>query len=266
MKNIFYLGGLPRSGSTLLCNILAQNKHLYVSKCGTGCAEIIHRIKKSWPELLEHKAEGINHEQMRNVLISVLNSYHYTNSDYIVDKSRNWISMFETLEYIQGKKPKIIVPVRNMTQIIASFEKLYRKGLGQSSAFNFNQNVYDAAQTVEGRCSLWCDADNMVGIAYNRVKDIISRGHKDDVLFLEFDLLTSNPTRAMELVYNYLELPYYQHNFDYVEQYTEEDDLNVHGIPDLHTIKNKVQPLVDDSREILGDELYNKYSNLEIWR
>ncbi len=87
-----------------------------------------------------------------------------------------------------------------------------------------------------------------------------------DVLFLEFDLLTQNPSKAMELVYNYLELPHYQHDFNHVEQYTEEDDLNVHGIPDLHTIRNKVQPVIDDSLHVLGKELHNKYSNLEIWR
>ena len=261
MRNIFYLGGLPRSGSTLLCNILAQNKSLYVSKATSGCSEIFYRVKNQWSLVTEHLAEGINQAQMYGVLKSLLQSYHNTYSNVIIDKSRNWLSLYEELEMANGEKPKIIVPVRNLNQVFASFEKLWRK-----HKWELTVEDYPESQTVEGRCNIWSRNDQPVGIAYNRVKDIISRGHKDDVLFLEFDLLTSNPARAMELVYNYLELPYYQHNFDYVEQYTEEDDLNVHGIPDLHTIRNKVQPLVDDSREILGDELHDKYSNLEVWR
>ena len=265
MKNIFYIGGLPRSGSTLLCNILAQNGSLYVGKSGSGCSEILHSVKTQWNDLLEHKAEGINDKQLKRVLQSILYTYHYTNNDLIIDKSRNWIALFEMLEFIQGKKPKIIIPVRNMTQVIASFEKIWRKNSGISN-FGFSADEYHIAQTLEGRCELWCKNDSPIGLAYNRVKDIISRGHKEDVLFLEFDLLTRNPALTMQKVYNYLELPYYQHNFEHVEQYTKEDDINVHGAKDLHTIRNKVQPLVDDSREILGNELHDKYSNLEVWR
>jgi sulfotransferase len=121
-------------------------------------------------------------------------------------------------------------------------------------------------RTVAGRCEIYCKADAPVGIAYNRVKDIIDRGHKKDVLFLEFELLTGYPEQAMKMVYDYLEIPYYQHNFEYVEQYTVENDSEVHGIRGLHDIKNKVEPVKDYSLEILGDELYNKYSNAEIWR
>jgi sulfotransferase len=261
MKRIIYLGGLPRSGSTLLCNILAQNTSIYVSKATSGCSDIFHTIKQRWPQLPEHIAEGINEKQMYAVMNATLQSYHNTFRETVIDKSRNWLSMFEEIEKATGEKPKIVAPVRNLTQILASFEKLWRK-----NKWEFSTDDYFQAQTLEGRCDIWSREHQVIGVAYNRVKDIISRGHKDDVLFLEFDLLTSNPTRAMELVYNYLELPNYQHNFDYVEQYTQEDDLNVYGIPDLHTIRNKVQPVVDDSREILGDELHDKYSNLEVWR
>jgi len=31
-KQVFFISGLPRSGSTLLCNILAQNPEFFVTK------------------------------------------------------------------------------------------------------------------------------------------------------------------------------------------------------------------------------------------
>lgn len=67
-------------------------------------------------------------------------------------------------------------------------------------------------------------------------------------------------------VYNYLGIPYYQHNFSNVEQVTKEDDEGVHRIPNLHKIRPIVLPMQHDSMQILGSELVKKYSNLKIWR
>lgn len=267
MREIFYIGGLPRSGSTLLCNIFAQNTDLFVSKSTSGCSEIIFNIKNIWPNLIEHKAaEKIDQEQLRRVLHASLHSYHNTDKKLILDKSRNWPFLFETLEFINQKKPKLIIPVRNLTQVIASFEKLWRKTSGEQNWPMFAPYGVDEWQTVEGRCKIYCKSDAPVGIAYNRVKDLIDRGHKKDVLFLEFELLTRYPEQSMKMVYDYLELPYYQHNFEHVEQYTKENDAEIHGIRGLHDIKNKVEPLKDYSLEILGNELYDQYSNAEVWR
>jgi hypothetical protein len=70
----------------------------------------------------------------------------------------------------------------------------------------------------------------------------------------------------MKLVYDYLELPYFNHNFNNVEQYTKEDDEGVHRIPNLHSIRPIVNPVPHDSEKTLGKFLSDKYKNLEIWR
>jgi sulfotransferase len=155
--------------------------------------------------------------------------------------------------------------VRNITEILSSFEKLWRKSTGQSQ-WNFEQGDYIKSQTVEGRCDIWASAGQPVGLAYNRVKDTITRGYQNDLLFVEFDQLTSQPAQTLKMVYDYLELPYYQHNFNNVEQYTQEDDEGVHRIRDLHKIKPVVVPVPHDSDKILGKFLVEKYSNLELWK
>ena len=67
-KKIFFISGLPRSGSTLLCNILAQNPAFFVTKATSGCIEILFSIRNQWDRITEHQAEGINREQLRSVL------------------------------------------------------------------------------------------------------------------------------------------------------------------------------------------------------
>jgi sulfotransferase len=265
MKKFFFISGLPRSGSTLLCNILAQNNDLFVSKATSGCHDVLFNIRNQWDKLIEHQAEGVDHIQLKRVLQSVLNNYHSTDKNLIVDKGRGWLSLIEMIQFILGYIPKIIVPVRNLTEILSSFEKLWRNSTGFSQ-WNFEQNDYLKAQTVEGRCDIWASMGQPVGLAYNRVKDSISRNYKNKLLFVEFDDLTSKPSQTMKMVYDYLEIPYYQHNFNNVEQYTKEDDDGVHRIPNLHKIRSQVLPVPYDSDKILGKFLVEKYSNLELWR
>lgn len=265
MKKFFYISGLPRSGSTLLCNILAQNDNLFVSKATSGCHDILFNIRNQWDRLIEHQAEGVDYSQLKRVLRSVLNSYHSTDKELIIDKGRGWLSLIELIQFITNEKPKIIVPVRNITEILSSFEKLWRNTTGFSQ-WNFEQNDYFKSQTMEGRCDIWTSANQPVGLAFNRIKDVISRGFKNDLLFVEFDHLTSQPAQTIKMVYDYLELPYYEHNFQDVKQYTNENDEGVHRIPNLHKIRPTVVPVPHDSNKILGKFLIDKYSNLELWR
>ena len=257
MKNFFFISGLPRSGSTLLCNILAQNDNLFVSKATSGCHDILFNIRNQWDRLIEHQAEGVDYDQLKRVLTSVLNNYHTTDKNLLIDKGRGWLSLIEMMEFILGYTPKIIVPVRNLNEILSSFEKLWRKSTGFSQ-WNFEQSDYFKAQTVEGRCEIWSNQSQPVGLAYNRVKDAISRGYKNKLFFLEFDALTSTPAQTMKLVYDYLELPYFNHNFNNVEQYTKEDDEGVHRIPNLHSIRPIVNPVPHDSEKTLGKFLSDK--------
>jgi hypothetical protein len=59
----------------------------------------------------------------------------------------------------------------------------------------------------------------------------------------------------MKDIYKYLDIPYYQHDFDHIPQITVEDDT-VHGIYGDHTIRNTLGALPNDSREVLGDYTY----------
>ncbi|NBP16874.1 hypothetical protein EBU95_21245, partial [bacterium] len=78
----------------------------------------------------------------------------------------------------------------------------------------------------------------------------------ESVEFNSAEDFANNPERIMRGLYNYLELPYYEgHDFNNVSQITKEDD-EVYGLsPTLHTIKPNIQPLKDDSQQILGADI-----------
>lgn len=264
-KEVFFISGLPRSGSTLLCNILAQNPEFFVTKATSGCIEILFSIRNQWDRIVEHQAEGINRDQLKNVLKGALNSYYLTDKNIVFDKGRGWLSMIETLEFALGKKVKLICTVRNINEIIASFEGLWRNTTGQSQ-WNIEQNNYERSLTVKGRAELWVEAGQPLGSAFNRLKDALDRGYADRLYFMEFDSLTHNPKQTMQNIYNFIGKKYYEHDFNNIPQYTKEDDDNVHRIKDLHTIRSVVQPVPLKANQILGPEVANQYANLEFWR
>jgi hypothetical protein len=50
-----------------------------------------------------------------------------------------------------------------------------------------------------------------------------------------------------------------------VKQVTQEDD-DIHGIPGLHIIRNKVAPVPDYGDTLIGSTAYAKYDNAQFWR
>lgn len=264
-KTFYFISGLPRAGSTLLCNILAQNPAFHVSSATSGCHDVLFGIRNQWDTLIEHKAEGVNYDRLRGVMRASLDAYHGTDKQVVIDKGRGWLSLIEMIEFVTQSPAKVIVPVRDIAEILASFETLWRNSTGQSQ-WAFEKEDYFKAQTVAGRCDIWASASQPVGLAYNRLKDALDRGKRDSLLLVEMDDLAGNPQATMDRIYAFLGLPKFQHNFSNVQQYTQEDDAGVHRIPGLHSIRPNVAPVRRKALEVLGPDLVQKYSNLEIWR
>lgn len=259
--SIHYICGLPRSGSTLLANILAQNPKIYATPT-SGCHDVLFGIKNNWGNLIEHQAskELSCDESLKNVLNACLDSYHNTNLPIIVDKGRGWSSMLEMLEFM-GKNPKILVPVRNINDILASLEKLHRKKVAKGQ----QDGDYIAGQTVQGRVRQSLSNSSVLGLGFDRLKDAIQRGFLKNLHFVEFDDLTKNPKKKMAEIYSFLGIDSFEHDFKNVKQVTHEDD-SVHGGLDLHTIRKEVKPVKDDSTEILGVDIVAEYKDKEFWR
>lgn len=258
-RTIHFISGLPRSGSTLLCNILAQNPEIH-STPTSACHEALFVLRNQWNQWIEHKASKELASNEQAVLSAVLNSYHATDRPVIIDKGRGWTSLLEMAEYALGRKAKVIVPVRSIPQILSSFEKLHRK----AAATGQQQGEYFQSQTAEGRAQHLLAGDQVLGLAYNRLKDAFQRGFGDRIHLVEFDDLTHNPKETLEGIYKFLELPSFDHDFNAVAQYTSEDD-SVHGLP-LHTIRKEVKPIQDDSVKVLGVDLVKQYTGTEFWR
>jgi len=91
-----------------------------------------------------------------------------------------------------------------------------------------------------------------VGPPVDRLYQILHEGLHENILFIKFEDLCIDPNKEMSRIYDYLELDYFQHNFNNIEQYTHEDD-KIYGVFGDHIIRNKLEPVIEDYEEILGE-------------
>lgn len=255
MNEIYFINGMPRSGSTLLCNILAQNPQFHTTPT-SGLSELIYGIHQFWRNNSMIKASETSEKQLQ-IIKDVIYSYHSdTTRPIIFNKSRGWAPKIELVENALQRPIKILATTRSITGILASLEKLYREEIKLiNSPFDNNQQM----STLENRLNVWASPDGLVGGTFNSIRDAVMRGHRDKFLFVDYEQLTSNTRYAMSRIYDFLEQPYYEHDFNNVQQYTKENDAE-HGFTDLHTIRPKIETQKDDSKEILGN-MWDQFAN-----
>lgn len=265
MKQFIFVSGMPRSGSTLLCNILAQNPNIHATAT-SGVLELLFQCRNSFDSLIEFRAmDGAERDAAKlRTLRGILEGY-FSNVEkpIIAEKSRGWLAYLEMAETVLGVKPKVLVPVRDLRDILASMEKMWRETQKtQSPAGELGDNYFQM-QTVEGRLRYWCDEKQVVGLAFNRVKDAQRRGWGEQMHFVHYEKLTANPYATLDAIYKFLELPQFNHDFENVAQMTSEND-DVHGFRNLHKIRARVAPQAAQWERVLGDAA-TPYAGQAVW-
>ena len=138
--------------------------------------------------------------------------------------------------------------IRDLRGVFSSMEKNFRKN--QDKDYGIVNHSQMKGTTTEKRVDIWANSQP-VGLAIERIYQMVREGIDQKILFIKFEDFCSNPKQEMTKIYEFLGLPYYEHDFNNVEQITQEDD-SVYGIYGDHTIKQTIQPQNSDSKEILG--------------
>lgn len=261
IKKVFYNSSLARAGSTLIQNILAQNPDIHATPT-SGVFEMLMGCRTIFSNGLEFKAQ--DQTQMETGFKGLLKGAIYgfyeplTNRPYVIDKCRGWGMEYEFINQYDPN-PKIICMVRDLRAIYASLEKKYRA----NPHLDHNIANWTTLQgtTTDKRVIHW-SANPPLGGALDRLYQVILDGTHKNILFIRFEDLCVNPKIELKKIYNYFELPEYNHNFNKIEQYTHEDD-KVYGIFGDHTIKNELKLPKNDYLEVLGknscDMIVNNY-------
>ena len=255
MKQYYFISGLPRSGSTLLSSILKQNPRFHAGISGPLLTHFRSQIEAGNSG---NKAE-FDAARIKRIAKATVDAYYEdVNRPVIFDTNRLWTNLLpelrDTFPYT-----KVIVCVRDINWIIDSFERMHQTtphAISTVYPSGVDMNVYTRTSSLLGEAGI-------VKLPYDSLKSAMTGMHKDLLFFVEYEMLCKNPQGMMRALYDFIDQPYYQHDFDHVENSYDEYDqqLNMAG---LHTVKSKVEWRAREF--ILPPDILNQYKDLEVWR
>lgn len=263
IEKIFYQSSLPRSGSTLLQNIMFQNPDFYCTPTD-GVLDLLFASRNAFNSGHEFKAQ--DEKKMNKAFVSFCSGGIYgfysalTPRKYVLSKNRSYAIFYDLMNTITPNA-KMICMLRDIRECVASFETKYRKNP------LYNDGMIDWA-TLRGtstlkRADFWLN-NNPLGSSLEKIKDTLQQGHGQKILFVKFEDLCESPHETMQLIYEYLEVPYYEHDFNNILQSTHEND-RIHGIYGDHKIKNTLTIVEPKALKLLGEETCDFIYNNMKW-
>lgn len=233
MKQIFFISGLPRAGSTLLGALLAQNP-----ACTAGMSSPVFSLVNALIGRLSSANEFnvfFDDTKRCNILKGVFENYYADASERIVfDTNRHWTPKLNLLLTL-FPETKFICLVRPITEIIQSFERLFAANpLQVSKLVN-----YDPDTTVYTRTDLLMVGSGLVGAPLNGLKEVFYGPHSDRLMLVSYAQLARNPSRVLDAIYDFTGVARFAHDFDTLQFAAKDYDADL-GLPGLHDLRARV--------------------------
>ena len=259
MKTLYFLSGLPRSGSTLLGSILSQHPKLQATPT-SPLADLLCWIDEGFSKLdiqYTYDKENITYNTYHSILS---NFYNHIEKPCILDKHRGWCKNVSSIEKFLHQKPKIIATNRRISEVLASYIILIEK--------NKTDNFVDAHLRREGKPittsnRIECLWKNYVSDPYQSLVYGLQH-HSQNIHLVNYKNLTENPQETIEKIYEFLEIESYEHDFSNILNTCSEDKDAAWGIENLHKIRPSLKRTSPPPEEIIGDENVRFYDKFNI--
>lgn len=259
-KSIYFISGLPRSGSTLISNILKQNPEVH-AEAVSSLSSIFKNINSSWNNF-EANQKYLNLQAKKGALASLFQGYYkHIEKPIIIDNDTNWVPLIGVLEAVLDKKIKIITCVRNPAEILTSFERLRKENPLFSSKVDA---VLREGTSIASRAYYYAGPEGILGITHRNLKDAIIMGYLDRMLFVDYNRYCNSPKSQTKRIYDFLEINNYSHNFEEIIQSELYNDIGA-GLQNYHKVKPTLDKTTVNCVEYLGLDLFEQYNREIFW-
>jgi len=191
------------------------------------------------------KASQCGEAELYRTLRSVAEAkYAGKRETIIIDKGRTWPSpqIMETMRKVLDKPIKIIATVRPIAECVADAYKI------------------DKGKNLEK----WIKTSHLMRHLMTSYS-ILKEGYKtapENFCLVEYENLCKNPQKELDRISTFLGVDTHTYNAT-IEQVDEND--NAWGIENLHKLDDKINQTGQDTREVLGDKLFEYYQGGEFW-
>lgn len=253
-KKYYFLAGLPRSGNTVLSSILNQNPKIQVSANSFVSTIFCHVLDQSENIAYQNFPDE---RSIKDCASGIFQSYYKSWKGKIIIDRSTWGTPgnLRILQQYCPNEIKIICPVRSVNEILASFIMKYC----ESGRIDIDNKLQ-----IEKECNnLMCDSGILSRSLWS-VNNLLKSGNKNMVHFIHYDNFCTNPEKQINLIYEFLKIKKYKHNFKDIKKY------EINGISyndsvlgyELHNVKKVIEKSKYKISDVLPQSIIEKYENL----
>lgn len=246
MSKLIPFCGLPRTGSTLLCNILGQHPEITLSADSVLSDKVINIMNYTEKLLGESQYNAdLTYKLHGDFLKSGINSWidNLSDTKFYLDKCRGWSNIFD---FIFSKFPdtKIIFTLRDLRGIYLSLDRLSRTDVlnnGISDQYLDEDKKIGDIDFLNARIDHFLNGD-MVKQHLINLKEVIEldREYLDNIKIVKYEEFMENPKRTLFDICEFVGLSRYEFDLENITQVNYNDCIYLpYG---YHKIRRKLTP------------------------
>jgi sulfotransferase len=207
------VAGLPRAGSTLLCQMLAEHPEIQCEGHSSPLCNSLLAMRRfvSDDQFMLSQLDvqfDASYAHLKSAMQGFLHGWHAgSGKPVVVDKNRAWLHCIEMLLHLDPGA-KLLVPIRELGQVYGSIEAQHQKTI----LLDFIDHLADFDRF--GRADQLFAADKAIGAPLSSIRAVqeFSQAVKDRLYFVKFEDLTAQPVETMAQVFKWLGVA--QHKID----------------------------------------------------
>src|SRR5580693_7809606 len=221
--------GLPRSGSTLLCQLLSQHPQILCEGQSSPLCNLVLGIRRMVSDdqfflaQLDRAFER-SYAHLSGAMQGFLRGWNQEcGKQAVVDKNRAWLHAIELLLHIEPNA-KLIVCLRDLGQIYGSIEAQHQRTI----LVDFIDHLADFDRF--GRADMLFAKDKAIGaplISLHAVADL-PKHVQERLYFIRFEDLMERPSACMTHLYSWLGLSPFEIDPDHLAIGLQESDSHYH--------------------------------------
>ncbi len=206
-KRLIYVTGLPRTGSTLLCQLLAHHPDIYCPGHSSPLCQTLMGLRQhlSNDDFLRAQLDvefDVVYQRLMNAFRGFMAGWFAeTDKGWVVDKNRSWLHHIETVAQLDPNF-RMVVCVRELGQIVGSVEAQHQKTI----LLDFPDQ--SASLTRYGRADKLLGEQGVVGAPLRSLEALqdLPTDLQNRLYYLVFEHLMQEPVQVMQGLYEWLSI------------------------------------------------------------
>ncbi len=263
MRKLTLISGLPRSGSTLLCNLLNSNPDFH-STPTSGVIDVLKNMRSTMSHNVSFKTQNrlALMDNIQHGLKGFLEGYFH-DKNVVFDKCRGWSNNINVLDAILGHSDtKIIWTYRNPVEVVNSIEAQYQKTILLENSDE--ASAPQAFMTLDRRIGTYTSDGGLINHPIEILRDALEMGYGNRIFFISYYDLCNNTKTVMDMLHDFIGEERYEYDLKNLKQTVHEYD-GIYNYKFMHKIK-ECEVKYSETKMVLPqkyiDILNNRYAPL----